>query len=595
MASVLPRPRRNQPRIHGLELELRLIQIGCEDRFCGFHPILVVALREIGFVVRTAGLVAHGRSLRDYPRQLQHVVQLARESDGRIGPLRAIAEVDLLEAIQQVHYFAVRRLTFLAVADDGAVLGHQRAKFAPEQERIFAAVGFHQAGIDFLLSLAFGVEVRVGIAGRSLQTFRVLYGIRPGDKASINARYQRVRAQPVSAMVLVFSLARRENSGDVRRLFVIDPEAAHGVVHAGENLHGRDARIVADKLLVDFEDAFQLAVESLGVDVGEVEVNHRLAIDAEVVLVHHFKNRSSGHIARHEVAVFRIPLFEEVPTVVLRDALWVALVSLRLRNPNASAFAARRLRHKAQLVFAGNAGGMDLNEFAIRVVAALLVERGLRRSRAHNRIRGLAEDGAAAARGNNNGVGREGAHFHCPEIHRADAAADAVRVEHGREKLPVLVLLHLDFGLVAANLLVERVEKLLASGGSSERSAVIERAAEAAEVEQTFGSAIERNAHAVEQIDDSGSGLAHGLDRWLVREEVATVNRVVEMDPGGIAFALQVLGRVDAALRAHRVRALYRNDGKQVNLTAHLGDLDHRGEACQAAAHYDNFRSCHAV
>src|SRR5450631_122197 len=593
MASVLPRPRRNQPRIHGLELELRLIQIGCEDRFCGFHPILVVALREIGFVVRTAGLVAHGRSLRDYPRQLQHVVQLARESDGRIGPLRAIAEVDLLEAIQQVHYFAVRRLTFLAVADDGAVLGHQRAKFAPEQERIFAAVGFHQAGIDFLLSLAFGVEVAV--AGRSLQTFRVLYGIRPGDKASINARYQRVRAQPVSAMVLVFSLARREDSGDVRRLFVIDPEAAHGVVHAGENLHGRDARIVADKLLVDFEDAFQLAVESLGVDVGEVEVNHRLAIDAEVVLVHHFENRSSGHIARHEVAVFRIPLFEEVPTIALRDALWVALVSLRLRNPNASAFAARRLRHKAQLVFAGNAGGMHLNEFAIRVVAALLVECGLRRSRAHHRVGGLAEDGATAAGGNDDGVGGKGANFHGPQIHRTNAAAHARSVEHSRKKLPVLVLLHLAFGLVAANLLVERVEKLLASGGSSERSAVIERAAEAAEVEQTFGSAIERNAHAVEQIDDSGSGLAHGLDRRLVREEVATVNRVVEMDPGGIAFALQVLGRVDAALRAHRVRALYRNDGKQVNLTAHLGNLDDGGEACQAAAHYDNFRSCHAV
>ena len=66
--------------------------------------------------------------------------------------------------------------------------------------------------------------------------------------------------------------------------------------------------------------------------------------------------------------------------------------------------------------------------------------------------------------------------------------------------------------------------------------------------------------------------------------------------PGGIAFALQVLGGVDATLRADRVRALYGDDREQVNLAAHLGDLDDGGEACQAAAHHDDFRSyCHAA
>ncbi len=159
----------------------------------------------------------------------------------------------------------------------------------------------------------------------------------------------------------------------------------------------------------------------------------------------------------------------------------------------------------------------------------------------------------------------------------------------------MLVLLHLAFGLVAPDLLVERIKKLLAGGRSGERGAVIERASEAAEIEQTFWRAIEGNAHAVEQIDDAGSGLAHGLDRRLVGEEVATVNRVVKMDPGGIAFALQVLGGVDATLRAHRMRALYGDDGEQVNFSAHLSNLDDGGETCQAPAHYDDFRSCHTV
>src|SRR6266403_1802816 len=183
-----------------------------------------------------------------------------------------------------------------------------------------------------------------------------------------------------------------------------------------------------------------------------------------------------------------------------------------------------------------------------------------------------------------------------PPSPRADAAANAVRVEHGRKKLPVLVLLYLAFGFVTADLLVERVEKLLARSCSSERGAIVERAAEAAEIEQTFGRAIERNAHPVEQIDNAGRGVAHCFYRWLVGEEVASVDGVVEMLPGGIAFAFQVLGGVDASLRANRVRTLYGDDGKQINLAAHLGDLDNGGEACQTTAHYDDFRSyCHAA
>src|SRR5580658_12105 len=396
-------------------------------------------------------------------------------------------------------------------------------------------------------------------------------------------------------MVLVVGFASCVDAGDIGGLFVIDPHSAHGVVHAGENLHGRDTRIVADKFFVNFENAFQLAVENLAVDVGEVEVDHRLAVDAEVELEHYFENRAGSHVARNEVAVFRIPLFEEIPALTFRNGVGIALVALRLRYPDASTFAAGRFRHETQLVFAGDAGGMHLNELSVRVVAALLIERGLRRSRAHHGIRRLAKDGANATRGNDDGVGGEGADFHRPQIHRANAAADAASVEHGGEKFPVLVLLHFAVGFVAPDLLIEGVEKLLAGGGSGEGGAVIERATEAAEIEQTFGRAIEGHAHAVEQIDNAGSGLAHGLDRRLVGEEVAAINRVVEMFVGRIALALQVLGGVDASLRAHRVRALYGDNREQVNLTTHLGDLDDGGQAGEAAAHYDNFWSCHAV
>ena len=50
--------------------------------------------------------------------------------------------------------------------------------------------------------------------------------------------------------------------------------------------------------------------------------------------------------------------------------------------------------------------------------------------------------------------------------------ADALGVDDGGEKLPALVLLDLAFGLVAADLLVERVEQLLAGGCAGEGGAV---------------------------------------------------------------------------------------------------------------------------
>src|SRR5208283_2681090 len=150
-------------------------------------------------------------------------------------------------------------------------------------------------------------------------------------------------------------------------------------------------------------------------------------------------------------------------------------------------------------------------------------------------------------------VGGEGAELHGAEVHGHDAAGYAFGVDDGGEKFPALEFFDFAFGLVAADLLVERVEELLAGGGAGEGSAVVERAAKAAEVEQAFGSAVEGHTHAVEKIDDAGGGFAHGFDGRLVGEEVAAVDGVVKVLRGGVAFALEVLGGVDAALGAHRV------------------------------------------
>ena len=181
---------------------------------------------------------------------------------------------------------------------------------------------------------------------------------------------------------------------------------------------------------------------------------------------------------------------------------------------------------------------MNLNKFAIRVIATLLVKRRLSRSSAHHGVGRLAEDCANAAGGDDDGVGRKGAHFHGAQVHSADTAADVIGIEHRRKKFPVLVLFHFAFGFVAADLFVERVQQLLSGSCAGEGSAIVERAAETAEIEQALRRAVERDAHAVEQIDDARGGVAHGFNGRLVAKEVAAVNGIVEVLPGGVAFAL---------------------------------------------------------
>src|SRR6185295_13329138 len=115
--------------------------------------------------------------------------------------------------------------------------------------------------------------------------------------------------------------------------------------------------------------------------------------------------------------------------------------------------------------------------------------------------------------------------------------------------------------------------------------------AETTEVEESFRSAREGDTHAIEQVNDRRRHLAHRFRGWLVREKVAAVNSVVEMFPRRIAFAFGVDGAVDATLRADRMRALYRHDGKQIDSMAALRDFHGGREARQPASDNRDFHS----
>src|SRR5213080_4580386 len=120
------------------------------------------------------------------------------------------------------------------------------------------------------------------------------------------------------------------------------------------------------------------------------------------------------------------------------------------------------------------------------------------------------------------------------------------------------------------------------------------RAAKAAKVQQSFLRARKGNSHAIEEVDNSGGHFAHRFGGWLIREKVPAINGVVKMFPSRIAFALGVDCAVDTTLRADRMRALNRHDGKEIDVMTGFGNLHPRRQSCKSASNYCDLDSfCH--
>ena len=186
-------------------------------------------------------------------------------------------------------------------------------------------------------------------------------------------------------MVLVIALADGVQPGNVRDLvlrraepqaaggrpLVIDPQSAHRIVDGGEDLHRRLAWVDPLELLVNVENATQLLVEVSRGNVRDVEVDAQpILLDRQPFVRADVENLARGNVARHQVAVFRIALFEEVIPLGLGNLLRIARVLRLARHPHAAPFAASAFAHQTQLVGAGNRRRMDLNELAIAVFRA---------------------------------------------------------------------------------------------------------------------------------------------------------------------------------------------------------------------------------
>ena len=181
----------------------------------------------------------------------------------------------------------------------------------------------------------------------------------------------------------IITFARRQQSGDVCVLIEINPEAAHRIMDAGEDAHRHVTRIVAHKHFVNLQDRPELLIERLCRNMGQIEEDLILAIHAHAVETD-LEDFTCGNVARHQVAVGGILLFEKIPAFLFGNRGWRSLVAFPAWDPDAAAFAARRLAHQTQLVVAGDRRRMHLDEFAVGVPGPLLITSRDGAARAHH-------------------------------------------------------------------------------------------------------------------------------------------------------------------------------------------------------------------
>eukprot|EP00964_Phaeocystis_antarctica_P063294 scaffold37967_cov57-Phaeocystis_antarctica.AAC.4 len=339
-------------------------------------------------------------------------------------------------------------------------------------------------------------------------------------------------------------------------------------------------------------DAWQPLGEDLGRQVVEVKVDVVL-VGADAAPLHDLhRHRAGDDVARREVlGGGRVPVHvdmdvqsasKQLTSVPLHEAL-----SLRVAED--AALAARALRDEAAR--AVNARGVELHELEVLQRQPRAGDHAAAVARARVR-RGGGVPGAAVAAGGEHGVlaleAVQRAVLHV-ERHHADALAVAVHDEVEREVLDE------ELRVVAHRLPVERVQdrvprpvrRARAPIGLASLTKVERLAAEGPLVDLALVRAREGHAVVLELDDGARRLLAHVVDRVLVAQPVAALDRVVHVPPPIVLGHVAERG-VDAPLRGDRVRARREQLGDARRLEAKLSESERGAQTRTASAHYDS-------
>ena len=200
-----------------------------------------------------------------------------------------------------------------------------------------------------------------------------------------------------------------------------------------------------------------------------------------------------------------------------------------------------------------DAGRVDLRVAGVRHVGALAVRPPGRGDVAAHGVGGEEEDVAVAAAGQHHDVGEVGLDLAGHQVADDDAAGPAVDDDQLEHLVPRVAADRAGGDLPLEGLVGADQQLLAGLAAGVERPRHLD-AAEGAVVEQAAVLAGERDALRDALVDDVHADLGQPVDVGLARAVVAALDGVVEEPVDGVAVALVVLGRVDAALGGDRVR-----------------------------------------
>ncbi len=350
-----------------------------------------------------------------------------------------------------------------------------------------------------------------------------------------------------------------------------------------ENLHRYIPRIDPLELFVNVQNAAKFAIEFRARNMREIQIHTLLIfVDTQTVVHANVENLACSDVARHEIAILGIALFEEVIPLRFGNRFRIARILGLARHPHTAPFATGRFAHQSQLVGSGNRRRMHLNEFAIGIFRTGLHRAAHGASRAGHRHRAPSVNQAATPRGQHDRIRWERANFHRHHVLRDRAPATAIVIDHGTEKIPTFVHFDGTRRMPTPHLFVEGVEQLLTRRGPSKRSPLEQRAPETALIAETLERAIERHTQSIHQVDDFRRPQRHFVHGGLMLQKVAAVNSVVEVEPFVVALlAGRVVNTVDATLSADAVRAFHGGKAHTIDGDSQFGQFHCGGQTSQ--------------
>ena len=147
-------------------------------------------------------------------------------------------------------------------------------------------------------------------------------------------------------------------------------------MHCGKDFHGSFAWVCTGELGVDVQDSTQAVVQELSRFMRQIEIDHWVAGNTQILVVDDVINFTAGDISGDEVFEQRVFFFQKIIAFVLRDFSRVAVVVAITWYPDAPPFTTGRLAHQPEFVLPGDGRGMNLDELPIGELGPLHISGG---------------------------------------------------------------------------------------------------------------------------------------------------------------------------------------------------------------------------